>query len=141
MDKRKVGILTFSDGRDFAHKLQYDMNMQFQEPPCQRAGSHGEIEPVPCDLCGRPSWPAVRAASSRRGRRVHHPQLRHMGLPPLHLDRHRVRSRPVPVLLQYQPAVSRPRSDARRRGFARTRLACSTLAYRATSRTPAPSSG
>ncbi len=50
MNKRKVGILTFSDGRDFAHKLQYDMNLQFQERLVKALADTGEIEPVPCEL-------------------------------------------------------------------------------------------
>ena len=31
MQKRKIGILTFSDGRKFAHDLQYKMNKGFQD--------------------------------------------------------------------------------------------------------------
>jgi L-fucose isomerase len=31
MQKRKIGILTFSDGRKFAHDLQYKMNKRFQD--------------------------------------------------------------------------------------------------------------
>jgi L-fucose isomerase len=50
MDKRKVGILTFSDGRDFAHKLQYDMNKSFQDKLVNALAATGEIEPVPCEL-------------------------------------------------------------------------------------------
>lgn len=50
MDKRKVGVLTFSDGRDFAHKLQHDMNQQFQDRLVAALAATGEIEPVPCEL-------------------------------------------------------------------------------------------
>src|SRR5438132_6848052 len=62
VDKRKVGILTFSDGRDFAHKLQYDMDMQFQHRLVHALAATGEIEPVPCDLV----WTTELARSEGR---------------------------------------------------------------------------
>src|SRR5215210_4860 len=59
MDKRKVGILTFSDGRDFAHKLQYEMNKQFQDRLAAALSATGEIEAVPCE----PVWTVELARS------------------------------------------------------------------------------
>src|SRR3954464_8580514 len=62
VDKRKVGVLTFSDGRDFAHKLQYDMNMQFQERLVNALEATGEVEAVPCELI----WTTELARSEGR---------------------------------------------------------------------------
>src|SRR5436190_1053505 len=62
MDKRKVGILTFSDGRDFAHKLQYDMNKSLQDRLVNTLAQTGEIEPVPCELV----WTTELARSEGR---------------------------------------------------------------------------
>src|SRR5262245_59276272 len=62
MEKRKVGILTFSDGRDFAHKLQYDMNKSFQDRLVNALAATGEIEPVPCELV----WTTELARSEGR---------------------------------------------------------------------------
>ena len=36
MRKRKVGLLTFSDGRKFAHEMLRDMNLDFQNKFRQR---------------------------------------------------------------------------------------------------------
>src|SRR4051794_2921480 len=62
MNKRKIGILTFSDGRDFAHKLQYDMNMQFQERLVNALEATDEVEAVPCELI----WTTELARSEGR---------------------------------------------------------------------------
>src|SRR5438105_12280333 len=62
MDKSKVGILTFSDGRDFAHKLQYDMNKSFQDRLVSALVATGEVELVPCELI----WTTELARSEGR---------------------------------------------------------------------------
>jgi L-fucose/D-arabinose isomerase len=62
MNKRKVGILTFSDGRDFAHKLQYDMNLEFQNRLARALEATGEVEVVVGDLI----WTTALARSEGR---------------------------------------------------------------------------
>ncbi len=44
--KRKVGILTFSDGRRFAHERQYDVTRSFQERLVNALEATGEVECV-----------------------------------------------------------------------------------------------
>ena len=46
MQKRKVGLLTFSDGRKFAHELQKEMNWDFQNKFRARLEATGEYEVV-----------------------------------------------------------------------------------------------
>jgi len=46
MRKRKVGLLTFSDGRKFAHEMLRDMNLDFQNKFRQRLEATGEYEVV-----------------------------------------------------------------------------------------------
>src|SRR5215470_12575192 len=46
MTKRKVGLLTFSDGRRFAHEMQKDMNWDFQSRFRARLEATGEYEVV-----------------------------------------------------------------------------------------------
>ena len=46
MRKRKVGLLTFSDGRRFAHEMQKDMNWDFQSRFRARLEATGEYEVV-----------------------------------------------------------------------------------------------
>ena len=46
MRKRKVGLLTFSDGRKFAHEMLRDMNLDFQNRFRARLESTGEYEVV-----------------------------------------------------------------------------------------------
>lgn len=46
MQKRKVGILTFSDGRQSVHESLLDMNLQFQEGLKRRLEATGEVEVV-----------------------------------------------------------------------------------------------
>lgn len=46
MRKRKVGLLTFSDGRKFAHELQREMNLEFHNRFRARLESSGEYEVV-----------------------------------------------------------------------------------------------
>ncbi len=46
MKKRRVGLLTFSDGRRFAHEMQEDMNCDFQARFRARLESTGEYEVV-----------------------------------------------------------------------------------------------
>ena len=50
MQKRKIGILTFSDGRKFAHDLQYTMNKGFQDKLVKALEATGEIECVAGEL-------------------------------------------------------------------------------------------
>jgi len=54
MTKRKIGILTFSDGRKFAHDLQYDMNKGFQDKLVKALEATGEIECLPCEIVWTP---------------------------------------------------------------------------------------
>src|SRR5271170_2859621 len=44
--KRKVGLLTFSDGRKFAHEMLRNMNLDFQSRFRSRLESTGEYEVV-----------------------------------------------------------------------------------------------
>ena len=46
MTKRKVGLLTFSDGRKFAHEMQREMNLDFQNRLRARLEATGEYEVV-----------------------------------------------------------------------------------------------
>src|SRR3989441_11747057 len=46
MHQRKVGLLTFSDGRKFAHEMLRDMNLDFQNKFRQRLEATGEYEVV-----------------------------------------------------------------------------------------------
>lgn len=46
MRKRKVGLLTFSDGRKFAHEMLRDMNVDFQNKFRARLEATGEYEVV-----------------------------------------------------------------------------------------------
>src|SRR5215469_18814207 len=46
MTKRKVGLLTFSDGRRFAHEMQKEMNWDFQSRFRARLEATGEYEVV-----------------------------------------------------------------------------------------------
>ncbi|HEV2380628.1 MAG TPA: L-fucose/L-arabinose isomerase family protein [Terriglobia bacterium] len=46
MTKRKVGLLTFSDGRKFAHEMQREMNVDFQNRLRARLEATGEYEVV-----------------------------------------------------------------------------------------------
>ena len=54
MPTRKIGILTFSDGRKFAHDLQYEMNRGFQDKLVKVLEATGEVECVPCDIVWTP---------------------------------------------------------------------------------------
>lgn len=54
MRRRKVGILTFSDGRDFAYRQLYEMNRYFQNRLAQVLEETGEIEPVAGEIIGTP---------------------------------------------------------------------------------------
>ena len=54
MQKRKIGILTFSDGRKFAHDLQYKMNKGFQDKLVTILEKTGEVECVPCEIVWTP---------------------------------------------------------------------------------------
>ena len=44
--KRKVGILTFSDGRKFVHQQEYEVNKSFEERLVKVLESSGEVECV-----------------------------------------------------------------------------------------------
>lgn len=44
--KRKVGILTFSDGRKFVHQQEYEVNKSFEECLVKVLESSGEVECV-----------------------------------------------------------------------------------------------
>jgi L-fucose isomerase len=46
MHKRKIGLLTFSDGRKFAHEMLRDMNLDFQDKFRRRLEATGEYEVV-----------------------------------------------------------------------------------------------
>src|SRR5438093_10124276 len=46
MRKRKVGLLTFSDGRKFAHEMLREMNLDFQNRFRARAEATGEYDVV-----------------------------------------------------------------------------------------------
>src|SRR5438093_12800699 len=46
MRKRKVGLLTFSDGRQFAHEMLREMNLDFQNRLRGRLEASGEFEIV-----------------------------------------------------------------------------------------------
>ena len=60
MQKRKIGILTFSDGRKFAHDLQYKMNKGFQDKLVKVLEKTGEIECVPCEIIWTPALARMR---------------------------------------------------------------------------------
>ena len=46
MKKRKVGIITFSDGRDFVHEETLEMNKKFEDRLAKALENTGEIEVV-----------------------------------------------------------------------------------------------
>ena len=46
MKKRRVGVITFSDGRDFVHKDLLEMNKKFEDKLVRALESTGEIEVV-----------------------------------------------------------------------------------------------
>jgi len=46
MKKRRVGIITFSDGRDFVHRDLIDMNREFQNRLVRALEATGEVEVV-----------------------------------------------------------------------------------------------
>lgn len=46
MDKRKVGILTFSDGREAVHREVELVNREFQDRLAAALQATGEVEPV-----------------------------------------------------------------------------------------------
>ena len=46
MKKRRVGVITFSDGRDFVHKDLLEMNRKFEDKLVRALESTGEIEVV-----------------------------------------------------------------------------------------------
>jgi L-fucose isomerase len=54
MRKRKIGILTFSDGRKFAHDLQVEMTRGFQDKLVKALEATGEVECVPCEIVWTP---------------------------------------------------------------------------------------
>lgn len=54
MRKRKVGILTFSDGRQFAHELQLEMNQSFQRRLVEALEDTGEVEAVTGEIVWTP---------------------------------------------------------------------------------------
>jgi len=54
MQKRKVGILTFSDGREFAYRQLYDMNIEFQNRLANALSATGEIEPIVGEIIWTP---------------------------------------------------------------------------------------
>ena len=54
MRKRKIGILTFSDGRKFAHDLQYKMNKGFHDKLAKTLKATGEVECVPGEIVWTP---------------------------------------------------------------------------------------
>ena len=64
MQKRKVGILTFSDGRKFAHDLQYTMNKGFQDKLVKVLEATGEIECVPSEIVWTPELARSEAKKS-----------------------------------------------------------------------------
>ncbi len=56
MRKRKVGIITFSDGRDFVHNDLLEMNRSFQERLVKALEETGEVEVVAAsDIVWKPS--------------------------------------------------------------------------------------
>ena len=61
MPKRKIGILTFSDGRKFAHDLQYKMNKGFQDKLVKVLEKTGEVECVPCEIIWTPELARTEA--------------------------------------------------------------------------------
>ena len=61
MQKRKIGVLTFSDGRKFAHDLQYKMNKGFQDKLVKVLEKTGEIECVPCEIIWTPELARTEA--------------------------------------------------------------------------------
>ena len=61
MQKRKIGVLTFSDGRKFAHDLQYKMNKGFQDKLVKVLEKTGEIECVPCEIIWTPALARTEA--------------------------------------------------------------------------------
>ena len=46
MKKRRVGVITFSDGRDFVHRDLIDMNREFQDRLVRALEATGEVEVV-----------------------------------------------------------------------------------------------
>ncbi len=56
MKKRKVGVITFSDGRKFVHEELLDMNKNFQEKLVKALEATGEVEVVTApDIVWKPS--------------------------------------------------------------------------------------
>ena len=108
MQKRKIGILTFSDGRKFAHDLQYEMNKGFQDKLVKVLEKTGEIEVRPLrDHLDAGAGPH-RGEETGGGRGGgDDPQLRHLGLPAPAGHRHRVRPGPVPLPVQREPPGAR----------------------------------
>ena len=61
MQKRKIGILTFSDGRKFAHDLQYKMNKGFQDKLAKVLKATGEVECVTGEIIWTPELARAEA--------------------------------------------------------------------------------
>ena len=56
MKKRKVGVITFSDGRDFVHNDLIEMNKGFQDRLVKALEATGEVEVVTAsDIVWKPS--------------------------------------------------------------------------------------
>lgn len=56
MQKRKVGIITFSDGRDFVHEETLEMNKKFEDRLVKALENTGEIEVVRAsEIVNKPS--------------------------------------------------------------------------------------
>jgi len=49
MQKRKIGIITFSDGRDFVHEETLEMNKKFEDRLAKALENTGEVEVVRAD--------------------------------------------------------------------------------------------
>jgi len=61
MRRRKVGLLTFSDGRRFAHEMLRQMNLDFQLTLRTRLEATGEYELSPGrKLSGARKWPSAK---------------------------------------------------------------------------------
>jgi hypothetical protein len=66
MKKRKVGILTFSDGRTDVYESVLTMNVQFQANLKKRLGDTGEFEVLAGEIIGTPMSPEAKQKSWRR---------------------------------------------------------------------------
>ncbi len=112
--KRKVGILTFSDGRRFAHERQYDVTRSFQERLVNALEATGEVECVTGEIVWTSELArseAQRLAAARVDLTIFNFAV--WAFPTSRRSPPALRSWPLPALQQREPAVLGHGGDAR----------------------------